>query len=87
MEIVYTLEAKEDVDYWKKLGDTARLKKIRNLLDSIALSPYVGIGKPEPLKHQLTGTWSRRIDREHRLTYKVSVNEIVILGARGHYIK
>ena len=85
MEIVYTLEAKEDIDYWKSTGNAARLKKIRSLLESIAESPFEGIGKPEPLKYALTGAWSRRIDHEHRLVYKVSGSEVTILGARGHY--
>jgi toxin YoeB len=87
MEIVYTLEAKEDIDYWKKTGDVGRLKRIRMLLENILETPFAGIGKPEPLKYSLTGAWSRRIDREHRLVYKVSGNEIIILGAKGHYKK
>lgn len=87
MEIVYTLEAKEDIDYWKKTGNSARLKKIRSLLESILETPFEGIGKPEPLKYSLTGAWSRRIDREHRLVYKVSGDEVTVLSARGHYQK
>ena len=87
MEIVYTLEAKEDIDYWKKTGDSARLKKIKSLLENILETPFTGTGKPEPLKYNLTGAWSRRIDREHRLVYKVSGNVITILGAKGHYEK
>ena len=53
MEIVYTLEAKEDIDYWKRTGNAARLKKIRSLLESIAESPFEGIGKPGPLMRSL----------------------------------
>jgi toxin YoeB len=87
MEIVYTLEAKEDIDYWKKTGNVGRLKKIRSLLENIAETPFEGIGKPEPLKYSLTGAWSRRIDLDHRLVYKVTGNEIIILGAKGHYEK
>ncbi|MEP6612948.1 MAG: Txe/YoeB family addiction module toxin [Mucilaginibacter sp.] len=87
MEIVYTLDAKEDIDYWKKSGSTTRLKKIRSLLENILETPFEGIGKPEPLKYGLTGAWSRRIDHEHRLVYKVERNEIIVLGAKGHYKK
>jgi len=85
MEIVFTLEAKEDIDYWKSTGNSARLKKIRSLIESISDTPFEGIGKPEPLKYSLTGAWSRRIDREHRLVYKISDEVITILGAKGHY--
>jgi len=73
MEIVYTLEAKEDIDYWKKTGDSARLKKIRNFLENILQTPLEGVGKPEPLKYSLAGAWSRRIDREHRWFTKCQV--------------
>lgn len=85
MEIVYTLEAKEDIDYWKKGGDLSRLKKIRKLIENTLETPFKGIGKPEPLKHRLKGAWSRRIDREHRLVYQVLGDNIIILGAKGHY--
>jgi toxin YoeB len=81
----YTLEAKEDIDYWKKTGNTARLKKIRSLIENILETPFTGLGKPEPLKYSLTGAWSRRIDREHRIVYMVLDGEITILGAKGHY--
>lgn len=65
MQIALTQEAKADLEYWKNLGKTEILQKIEKLLDSILESPYKGIGKPEPLKHQLAGKWSRRINKEY----------------------
>ena len=85
MEIEYTLKAQEDLLYWKKVNNIIVLKKIRNLIESIIESPFEGIGKPEQLKYSLTGTWSRRIDREHRLVYEVSEQIVTILSLRGHY--
>jgi len=69
MEIEYTLQAKEDIDYWKKSGNASILKKIRKLIEAITQSPFEGIGKPEALKYNLTGCWSRRINKEHRIVY------------------
>lgn len=67
MEIVYTIHAKEDLAYWKKLNNETILKRIRKLIESIIETPYEGIGKPEILKYNLSGCWSRRINKEHRL--------------------
>jgi toxin YoeB len=61
------------------------LKKINELIKSIKRSPFEGIGKPEPLKFDLAGFWSRRIDQEHRLVYKVTDKELNILACRYHY--
>jgi toxin YoeB len=83
--IEFTLKAKEDLTYFKKSGQGNILKKIRNLIESIQQNPFEGIGKPEPLKHDLSGCWSRRINKEHRLVYEVSGHEIFILSAKGHY--
>lgn len=85
MEIEYTLEAKEDLAYWKKINKVVVLKKIRKLLESIIETPFEGIGKPEPLKHNLSGCWSRRIDKEHRIIYEVNEDIITILSMKGHY--
>jgi toxin YoeB len=85
MEIEYTIQAKEDLSYWKKVNNVVVLKKIRKLLEVIIETPFEGIGKPEPLKHQLSGCWSRRIDKEHRLVYEVSDNLIIVLSMKGHY--
>ncbi|MFM7728015.1 MAG: Txe/YoeB family addiction module toxin, partial [Flavobacteriales bacterium] len=65
--------------------DKKKLQRINELLKDIARQPYDGIGKPEPLKHQLAGYWSRRIDEEHRLIYSVRGDEILIAKCRFHY--
>ena len=85
MEIVYTDEAIEDLLYWKNSGDISLQKKIKKLIESIKLSPTSGIGKPELLKHNLKGHWSRRITQEHRLVYRIETNKIIIIQARYHY--
>jgi toxin YoeB len=61
------------------------IKKIEKLVDAILETPFEGIGKPEPLKHNLSGCWSRRIDKEHRLVYEVTENLITVLSMKGHY--
>lgn len=63
MEIEIFEEAQDDLDYWKKSGKASILKKIKSLLESIQETPFEGVGKPEGLKHNLSGLWSRRIDR------------------------
>ena len=85
MEIDYTLQAKEDLAYWKKVNNVIVLKKIRKLIESILETPFEGIGKPEPLKYSLSGTWSRRISQEHRLVYEVTEKLITLLSMKGHY--
>lgn len=89
MEIIYSPRAVEDLKYWKKSGDKITQKKIGKLLDAIAEDPYNGIGKPEPLKYNLSGAWSRRINKEHRLVYEINEdNQIIILNVlslKGHY--
>jgi toxin YoeB len=89
VEIIYTPRAIEDLEYWRKSGNKLIQKKISTLIEAIELNPFAGIGKPEPLKHNLAGSWSRRINREHRLVYEISSeNEIIILeiqSLRGHY--
>ncbi|NBA87772.1 Txe/YoeB family addiction module toxin [Emticicia sp. CRIBPO] len=85
MEIEITAKAEVDLDYWKRTKNEKILKRIRELLSSILESPYKGIGKPEPLKYQLSGKWSRRIDSEHRLIYEISNNLIIIHSLKGHY--
>lgn len=86
MEIVFLPEAEKDLNYWIKTGNKKVLKKITQLISSIRTSPYEGLGKPEPLKYNLTGAWSRRINKEHRLIYEIKDNNILIFSARGHYI-
>ena len=62
--------ALSDLQYWKDAGNTIILKRIRQLIEAIQQSPFMGIGKPEKLKYNLAGKWSRRINSEHRLVYK-----------------
>lgn len=73
-------------DYASWAGDRKTLKRINRLIDEAARAPASGIGKPEPLKADLAGHWSRRIDQQHRLVYTVARNgEVVIVQARRHY--
>ncbi|RFC54325.1 Txe/YoeB family addiction module toxin [Brumimicrobium aurantiacum] len=86
-ELIYTKEAIDDLNKFKKSGNKVLLKKIATLLKEIKHSPFNGTGKPEELKHQYAGLWSRRINREHRLIYKVEDNiiTITVLSLKGHY--
>jgi toxin YoeB len=81
---VFVDESWEDYLYWQKT-DKRKLKRINDLLKDIARQPYEGIGKPEPLKFKYSGYWSRRIDAEHRLIYKVVDQDILIAKCRFHY--
>ena len=81
----FTAEALIDLAYWKKSGNVIVLKRIRQLLAAIQENPYAGIGKPEALKHQLSGYWSRRINQEHRLVYEVEQETITVISLRYHY--
>jgi toxin YoeB len=85
MEIAFTPKAESQLKYWKQTGNLIVLKRIRQLLESISITPFEGIGKPEPLKHELSGYWSRRITQEHRLVYTIKNNEIIIIQCRFHY--
>jgi toxin YoeB len=85
LEVVYTDKAREDIAFWKALGNVSIQTKITQLITAIEAEPYRGIGKPEPLKYQLTGCWSRRINREHRIVYKIDKDKIVVLSLKGHY--
>lgn len=85
MEVSYTFQDREDLAYWKKTNNQVVLKKIRQLIEAIVENPFDGIGKPEPLKHNLSGTWSRRINREHRLVYELIEDNLIILSLKGHY--
>lgn len=85
MEIILSDKAKDDLAFWKKSGNTSIQNKITQLIASIAENPQIGLGKPEPLKHDLSGAWSRRINKEHRLVYEIESSAVVILSLRGHY--
>jgi len=82
--IVFEFKAFEEFNEWAEI-DRKIYRKIISLIKDIIRSPFTGIGKPEPLKHELKGYWSRRIDGEHRLIYKVEDNEIIIIQCRYHY--
>ncbi len=85
MEIEFTYQAKEDLEYWKKTNNITVLKKIRRLLEAIVRDPYKGIGKPEALKYNLLGCWSRRINKEDRIVYEVVDGRIIVHSLKGHY--
>jgi len=76
----------EEYKSWQ-VDDRLILKKINELIKDIERHPYEGLGKPEPLRFDLAGFWSRRIDREHRLVYRVIDQEILIYSCRYHYDK
>lgn len=88
MNITFSKGAWRDYVLWQT-KDKKKVKKINDLLKDITRHPYEGIGHPEPLKEELTGFWSRRIDQEHRLIYRItilnSVEHVEITQVRGHY--
>jgi len=84
MPIKFSDHAWEDYLFWQKTDRTV-LKRINTLLRDIQRSPFEGIGKPEPLKHNLAGFWSRRIDDEHRLVYAIEDGTILAAQCRYHY--
>lgn len=87
MELVITDTAKEDIRFFLKSGQSGLVKKIEKLLISIKETPFAGLGKPEPLKHEYSGKWSRRINAEHRIIYEARGNVVHILSVKGHYKK
>jgi toxin YoeB len=84
MPIKFSDGAWDDYLFWQQ-SDKAVVKRINALLKDIQRSPFEGIGKPEPLRHNLSGFWSRRIDEEHRLIYAVEADCILIAQCRYHY--
>lgn len=85
MEVAFDEVALNDLKFWKKSGNIIVQKKIEKLISAIKESPYEGIGKPEALKYNLAGKWSRRIDEEHRIVYQVMEELVFIYSLRGHY--
>ena len=84
MEVIYSTRAKEDEGHWKKTSPKI-IKRMDKLIADIQLRPFTGIGKPERLKFDKSGYWSRRINEEHRLVYKIANNRIYIAQCRYHY--
>ncbi len=84
MKLIFSENAWEDYLYWQNT-DKQILKRINELIKDIQKNKYKGIGKPEPLKHNLSGYWSRRINNEHRLIYKIEEDKIMIAQLRYYY--
>jgi toxin YoeB len=84
MKLIFSEHAWDDYLYWQRM-DKKLVKRINLLIQDIQRTPFEGIGKPEPLKHALSGYWSRRIDDEHRFVYKVEADSILIAQLRHHY--
>ena len=84
MKLIFSNQAWDDYLYWQQI-DKQIVKKINQLIKDIKRDPFNGLGKPEPLKHELSGFWSRRITDEHRLVYEVYENVIGLASCRFHY--
>ena len=84
MRLIFSDEAWEDYLFWQK-QDKAVVKRINELIAACQRDPFVGIGKPEPLKYALAGFWSRRITEEHRMVYKAEKDALLIAQLRYHY--
>lgn len=86
MKIIFTIRAQEDLNFWKK-NNLKKVSRIEALLEDIHMHPFAGLGKPESLRFEQTGYWSRRIDHEHRLVYKIYDSCIYVAQCRYHYKK
>ena len=84
MNLQFTSAAWDDYLYWQQ-HDRSTLKRVNHLIRDIQRSPFEGIGQPEALKFGLSGSWSRRIDSEHRLVYRVASDTVLVLQCRYHY--
>jgi toxin YoeB len=84
MEVVFMPTTVEDIEFWKKSGNTQIQERISMLLEAISNHPFEGVGKPERLK--LNGYWSRRINAEHRIVYTVKNNKIYVISCKYHYM-
>ena len=85
MEVIFLPRADEDLIYWTDTGNKSVLKKIAKLTEAILEHPFEGIGKPEALKHNLKGKWSRRITDEHRFVYRIENDSLYVYSLKGHY--
>ena len=86
-ELLLSGQAKKDLESHAKAGDRKKLEKIYLLLEELTRHPETGTGKPEKLKHEFAGLWSRRIDEKNRLVYKINdtIITVIIIAAKGHY--
>lgn len=84
MKLIFAEKAWDDYLYWQKT-DKKILSRINKLIKDIKREPFEGLGKPEPLKHALSGYWSRRINDEHRMVYKINDDSLLIAQLRFHY--
>lgn len=84
MKLIFSEHAWEDYLYWQR-PDRKILQRINTLIKDTQRTPFEGIGKPEPLKHGLSGYWSRRIDDEHRFVYKIEADSLFLAQLRYHY--
>ncbi|QNH17898.1 Txe/YoeB family addiction module toxin [Xanthomonas sp. SS] len=85
MTLQFSDNAWEDYLYWQQT-DKKMLKRVNDLIKAIQRDPFQGVGKPEPLRHALAGYWSRRINDEHRIVYKVEAGILLIAQLRYHYV-
>ena len=83
-DAVFHLRFREDLKYWVQTDRSIALRAL-DLIEAIMRDPFTGIGKPEPLRYDLSGAWSRRLTREHRIVYSVSDDRVTFLQARYHY--
>lgn len=84
MKLIFSEQAWEDYLYWQK-ADRKLMERINHLIREIQRQPFAGIGKPEPLKHAFAGYWSRRVNDEHRIVYKIQDDSVLIAQLRYHY--
>ena len=84
MKLIFSDDAWDDYLYWQQ-QDKRTLQRINKLIKEIQREPFAGVGKPEPLKHALSGFWSRRISEEHRIVYKIEQDAVLIAQLRYHY--
>ena len=84
MKIIFTQGSWEEYLFWQSTNSKT-LKRIISLIKETARNPYTGIGKPERLKHMLSGYWSRRVDQQNRMVYKVEEDSLLIIQLRYHY--
>ena len=88
MKLIFSEQAWEDYLYWQRQDKRMverMVERINKLISEIKREPFAGIGKPEPLKHALSGFWSRRINDEHRMVYKIEGGALLLAQLRYHY--